>query len=402
MEAVKLVLIFGVIVTLLHLRRPLSVAIAGGILAACIFYRFDFFYSLQIIGRSLTSWGTLSLLLIFYLIMFLQRMLEKRNALLRAREALDSLSGNMRVNVALAPMLVGLLPSAAVMTICGSIVNSYCKELLSAEERTLVASYFRHIPESVIPTFSSIIIGVELSGVPLPSFILGMLPMVAVLIGLGWYFLLRTIPTDTGRQRSARPARELAMLGKNLWPLIAIVSMVIVAHLPVYAAVGIVIIVNIFVDKFTVKELCSLILPSFEKRLLLNTALIMIFKDVIGAAGIIEVLPGMFTALPVPAFLIFFLIFFFGTIISGQQAMTAIAIPLAFATIPDGGMPLLVLLLSAGYIAMQISPTHLCLAIVTEYFHTDMGTLIWRTLPILVSFIPILLAYYILLRTLLA
>lgn len=400
MAIFKLACIFAVIVVLLHLRRPLPVAISGGVAAACVLFGLGFFHSVEIIGQSLTSWETLSLLLIFYLIMFLQRMLEKRGSLLRAREALDGFSANRRVNTALAPMLIGLLPSAAAVTICGAIVNSYCKDHLDADRRTLITTYFRHIPESFAPTYASIIIGVELSGRPMSSFLTAMLPMAAALVAIGYYFLLRDLPADTGRPLSRNRAAEVAKLCKNLWPLIFIVLLVIGADAPVYVAAGLAIVINIFIGKFTWKELKPFIKSAFEKRLLLTSALIMVFKDVIAATGVIAVLPDIFSALPVPAFFVFFLIFFFGTIVSGQQAMTAIGIPLAFATIPDGGTPLLMLLLSAGYIAMQISPTHLCLAVVTEYFHTNMGALIKNTAPIVVCACLVLLAYYLLLVSL--
>lgn len=47
----------------------------------------------------------------------------------------------------------------------------------------------------------------------------------------------------------------------------------------------------------------------------------------------------------------------------------ALALPLAFATIPNGGLALMIMLLMCmTYIAMQVSPTHICLAIVTEAF----------------------------------
>lgn len=397
MEAFKLVIAFAVIVIILWRRKPLPLAICGGILATCILYGLGFVQSVTILAGSLTSPTTLSLLLVFYLIMFLQRMLEKRGSLMQAKDALDGLCANRRVNTAVAPMFIGMLPSATAAIICGAIVNAYCKEYLNAEERTLITSYFRHIPESFVPTYASIILGVELSGLPLPAFLVCMLPMVAALIFLGYFFLLRKLPTDTGRPLSKTPGKEAVRLVKSLWTLALIVILVIAAHLPVYTAAGIAVVLNVFVEKFTWAELAPMFISSFEKRLLASSALVLAFKDVIGATGVIAVLPDLFAALPIPAFLVFFLIFFFGTIISGQQAMTAIAVPLAFATIPDGGVPLLVLLLSSGYIAMQISPTHVCLAIVTEYFHTSMASLVKRTVPILLSFCAVLIAYYLLL-----
>lgn len=400
MEAAKLLLVFLVIVAILKFRKPLPYAVAGGSLAASLLYGLGVTQTVKIVGYSLTSWSTISLLLIFYCITFLQRMLEHRGDLLQTEHALNALFNNRRINASLAPMFIGLLPSAGAMTICGAIVKSNTAPDLSKDQQTIITTYFRHIPESFIPTYASILLGVELSGVPMGSFITGMLPLVAVLIFLGYMFLLRQLPPDTGQEKATDKTAEMKRLAKSIWSLALIVVLVIFFKVSVYLATGISILLNIFVSKFSWSEIKPLFAKAFETRLLLNTALIMIFKDIITATGVIETLPPLFAQLPIPAFLIFFLIFFFGTIISGQQAITVICVPLAFSAFPDAGMPLLVLLLSSGYIAMQISPTHICLAVVTEYFHTHMGDLVKNTLPIVLTFIPILIGYYLLLKAL--
>lgn len=396
-DAFKLLLVFLVIVLLLKLRRPLYLAILGGSLAASLLYGLGIIPTLKITALSLTSWDTLSLLYIFYSITFLQRMLEKRGDLLETEHALNALFNNRRVNASVAPMFIGLLPSAGAIPICGSIVNSNCGKDLSVEMKTVVTSYFRHIPESFVPTYASILIGVELSGVPMGSFIAGMLPLVAALIGIGYFFLLRKLPPETGQAKTENRAAEVVRLAKSLWSLALIVVMVVFFSVPVYVATTVSILLSVMVNRFTWADLRPMFATAFESRLLLNTALIMVFKDIITHTGVIGVLPGLFAQLPIPAFLIFFLIFFFGTLVSGQQAITVICVPLAFSAFPDAGMPLLVLLLSSGYIAMQISPTHICLAVVTEYFKTHMGDLVKVTMPMVLTFCPLVIGYYLLL-----
>ena len=54
----------------------------------------------------------------------------------------------------------------------------------------------------------------------------------------------------------------------------------------------------------------------------------------------------------------------------------------------------MMLLMSSSYCAMQVSPTHVCLALVTEYFHTGMGDLLKRTLPVILIFFFLVLLYY--------
>lgn len=119
----------------------------------------------------------------------------------------------------------------------------------------------------------------------------------------------------------------------------------------------------------------------------------MIFKEVLTFTGVIERLPGYFELLPIPPVIIFALIFFFGTIVAGSKAIIALTLPLAFATIPSGGLALMILLMSITYIAMQVSPTHICLAIITEHYGTSFIDLVKKTLPVLISFLIIASIY---------
>ena len=60
------------------------------------------------------------------------------------------------------------------------------------------------IPESFLPTYTSIIIAISLTGgrVNVASFLIGMLPLVFLLAYLGYLFYLRKIPKDTGMPSS--------------------------------------------------------------------------------------------------------------------------------------------------------------------------------------------------------
>ena len=108
---------------------------------------------------------TISVALSFYLITFLQRMLEMRGRLGQAEEALDDIFHNRRVNASMAPAVIGLLPSAGALLISGAIVKNSCGDYMSDEDMTFTTSFFRHIPESFLPTYASILLAITLSGV---------------------------------------------------------------------------------------------------------------------------------------------------------------------------------------------------------------------------------------------
>lgn len=154
-----------------------------------------------------------------------------------------------------------------------------------------------------------------------------------------------------------------------------------------------IIILNFIIGKFTWREVQPMFVSAFESKLIISTVVIMMFKDVLTYTGVIDRLPATLALLPVPPVAVFALIFLFGTIIAGIQAIIALGIPLAFAAMPDGGVALLVLLMCMSYMAMQVSPTHICLALVTESFGVSFLDLIHKTIPVMVLFLAILCGY---------
>lgn len=396
MDLFKLCLVFAVIIAILWAKKPLFAAITGGTVAAVFFYQIPFRETASLTVTALTSWSTLSVVLSFYVVTFLQRMLETRRRLRGARESLDGIFNNRRINASLTPAIIGLLPSAGAMNICGAMVDSACGDYLSPEDKAFVTSYYRHIPESFLPTFSAILIGLTLSGCGAGSFVLAMLPMVAVLFLLGHLFYLRKLPKevdDQGKLPSKGKRAELKKFTQSLWTLMMVVGLIIIFNLPVYIVTPIVIVMNFFIDRFTVREILPMVRTAFEPSIIFNTFLIMVFKDIITYTGIIHQLPEVFSRLPVSPFLIFVLIFFAGTIISGSNAIIALCMPMAIAAVPGAGLPLVIAVMCSAYAAMQVSPTHICLFVAVEHFHVPIGSLIRRTIPVISCFLLIMLGY---------
>ena len=111
------------------------------------------------------------------------------------------------------------------------------------------------------------------------------------------------------------------MLFRSLWSIILIVFLIIAFDIPVYIATPLVTVLNMFVDRLKWWEIRPMFFTAFEPVIIFNTVLIMVFKDIITSTGVIHELPVFFGGLPVPLPLVFALIFFFGTIISGSNAI---------------------------------------------------------------------------------
>lgn len=400
MELLKLAGVFCVMILVLWRKKPLSWAVAAAALAVWLLFWMPARTFAAALVRGAVRWDTIQLLLVLYLITFLQRMLEKRGCLTSAKDALDGLFNSRRVDASAAPALLGMLPAVGTVLICGDIVRQSTDGFLKTEEQACVTSYYRHVSELFFPTYTSILIAVDLSAgkVSVGGFTLAMLPMLAVLMAIGWLFYLHRIPKDAGFFAGRPKAFYWKLLLRSLWTIIFTVILIVAFGVPVHIAVLACIVCNLFVGRFGWKELRPFFASAFEARLMISTLLIMMFKEVLAAAGVISALPAFFSSLPVPPFLVFALIFFFGSVAAGSQAIIVLCMGMAMAAAAQGGLALFVLLMCMAYAAMQLSPVHVCLAVCAEDYRISLGTLIRKTVPLVGVFCLAAFGYYGLLR----
>ncbi len=394
LQLLKLAVVFLVIVLLLAIRRPLWLSISGGILATAALYGIHPAHWPGLFLRVFTDWNSLSVLLSLYLITYLQRMLEARQQIKLAQQDLNGLFHNRRVNAGVAPLFIGLLPSAAAMILCGDIVKDATEGYLSPREQAFITSWMRHIPESTLPTYSGVLLMTTLSGVPLPSFMVGMVVPMVVLALLGYFPYLRRLPQDPGTPPSQNRRLDALHLFQHLWSLLLILVLILALGLQVVTAVLVSIVAVAVVHRFSAKELVPMVRTAFELKLLGNTFLVLVLKEFLSHTGVLEQLPQTLSRLPIPSYLIFALLFFVGGVISGTSGIIALGTPLAFAALPDGGMPLMVLLMCVCHAASQISPTHVCLVVAADYYQVTLGELIRKTLPRSLLFCLLMVGYY--------
>ncbi len=384
---------FAAVIFLLAGKRPLWQAFVGGMAVLAVLFRMP---PAEIVSRTvgvLGQWDALSILISLYLITYLQRMLEARGQIDLAQRDLDGLFHNRRVNAAVSSMFIGLLPSAAATILCGDLVRDASEGYLDAEEQAFVTSWFRHIPETTLPTYSSVLLMASLSHVPLPQFMAGMLVPILTLLALGYAVSLRRIPSDPGTPPSENRLRDALGLVRHLGAFLAILVLMLAFGLSVVAAVVLVLVVTAFAYRMRPDELKPMIRSAFDRNLLVNTFIVLVFKEFIAYTGVLELLPELLAKLPVPAYLVFALLFFVGGIISGMNAIIALGTPLAFAAL-EGGAPLMVLLMCMVHAASQLSPTHVCVVVAAQHFGIPLSRLIRKVLPVALVFIVLMIGYY--------
>lgn len=383
MDLIGILLIFVTIVGITYLKKPLYLALALASVVTGLFFKIPVSEFFNIVFNSAIDSTTINLVLVIYFLSFLQQLMEEKQMLKKAELAMTRLLNNRRLSLAITPVLIGFLPAPGAVLMASSIIEGGCDGKLSDGDMAFLASWYRHVPESSLPTFTAVILAATVTGVPMSSFLLTMIPFIIVIIAVPYFIYLRKVPKETGMEPSESKAKDLCELLLALWPIILIIVLILGFSFDTLTATIVAAVALLILGKYDIKNrLLPTLKKSFNFMMLCSTFFAMIFKDVLGATGAVNRLPALFENLPIPLFLVFALIFFIGTIVGGIQTMVTMILPTAMTALP--GVPTLMLMMGTGHLASQLSPTHICLTLAAEYFKVGLGDIFKRTIPVVI------------------
>ena len=165
MALIKVLIIFVVILALLNKRLPLYLAMIFGSLLMIVMFRLPLATAGQTALHTITGWDVWSVNLAMYVISVLVYELDLRHRYEDAQRAMNGLMRDPRRNTSLACMFIGLMQGPATVTICGGMVDTMAGDHLKNDEKAAVATYLRHIPEAMVPTFTGVIVACSISGI---------------------------------------------------------------------------------------------------------------------------------------------------------------------------------------------------------------------------------------------
>ena len=165
MALIKVLIIFVVILALLNKRLPLYLAMIFGSLLMIVMFRLPIATAGQTALHTITGWDVWSVNLAMYVISVLAYELDLRHRFEDAQRAMNGLMRDPRLNTSLACMFIGLMQGPATVTICGGMVDTMAGDHLKNDEKAAVATYLRHIPEAMVPTFTGVIVACSISGI---------------------------------------------------------------------------------------------------------------------------------------------------------------------------------------------------------------------------------------------
>src|SRR3989339_152002 len=190
---IYLLIIFAIILVLLRLKVDLGLTLIIASLAIGTFffvnpYKIVFAFGNSIIEKDKSgSFVTLELIAILFLISLLEIVMRKSGAFDRLLGSIGFLIKDRRKVTAFFPVFLGTLPSAGGARFSAPLTEKAAEGLkLSAEKKSFINYWFRHIWEPVFPLYPGVIFAATLAHVTLGDLNKYQSVYFFVMLLLGW------------------------------------------------------------------------------------------------------------------------------------------------------------------------------------------------------------------------
>ncbi|MEM2144898.1 MAG: DUF401 family protein [Candidatus Jordarchaeaceae archaeon] len=342
-------------------------------------------------------------------ITFLSQLYNETGEIKRLSESLSKIVKNSKIISSVLPAIIGFLPVAGGALMSAPIVDAETEKLkLTPEKKTYVNLWFRHTIFPVYPISQLLITTAALTSVPMFLIILRQIPVVAVMIIVGYFIAFWKVPNIKSQEKSeeSRLRLNLHKFFVSFSPILATIVVVVALGsagfnlskqgFDVLIATLIGILISIIISKANSKVLAK---PLKNKGIYEITIAVygaFLLRNVIKAAGVSEVFNTLVSSGNVNVVALL-------TIIPGVLGFLT-GSPLAGVSISVSIMEGVVqflpsvasLIYMSAYLGYIIAPTHLCFTFTAEYFKCSLGKAYKYVIPsFLVTLTATLIIYFI-------
>ena len=391
---VRVLMVF--VFVLICIRKKLSIgnAFMLGAILLSILFGLKLQIMLGSIFKSITDPKTLSIVLIVILILVLSNSMELAGQMQRLLRNFQGLVLSPRLNLAVFPALMGLLPMPGGAVFSAPMVKELgTQSKLSNAQLSFINYWFRHIWEHWWPLYPGILLITVMTDLSLVTIMLLMCPFTFIAVWLGY----RNIKASDQLQKINQASQR-----SPIWPFIRELVPILVVIFP---GLGMGILFSKVYSSFPVSKELGLILAlcyaiglvwyknSTSKdqiwstlsnrqlfKMMYGIASILIFKGILADSNAAVAVGQELVKLHVPLILIAVTLPFLVALSSGVViAFVGSALPILLPLIQSLGeaqfIPAYVMLmLASGFTGMMLSPLHLCFLLSNEYFDVSIGS----------------------------
>ena len=272
--------------------------------------------------------------------------------------------------LALIPAIFGIMPMPGGALISAPLIDKEASELgLTAEKKTFVNLWFRHIWFFILPISSSFVLAARLSKINPYDLIIIQMPTFLFMTLLGILFLRYGIRTNLEHLEGNVSYRALIL---GIAPiLLAVVLNIIGVWLPIALSLGILTVFLIKREKLSLAP--SLLWKGLNKELAFATFTVMVFRYLIQDTNAFREIFATLQGLGIPT--MFFLTvfpFLLGFVAAIPTSGIGVGFSLVLPMFPNISLPMISIMYQSIIIGYELSPLHLCLVLTNEYYHSKL------------------------------
>jgi len=386
----KVALAFALMLAGIRFRLGLWQSILGGSLVLGLIFGLSPAGWLAATGEGVASEKAILLGSLVGLIMVLSDCMEKTGQAGRLMEELTGFLRSPRLRLVFFPALIGLLPMPGGAVFSAPMLKGASAHMaLDNRERVLLNYWFRHIWELSWPLYPGILLVSSLSGYPLSTLVVALLPGTLLFMGLGWFFYLRPGVLDLSRLGPPPPPPPAGAgrraLREGLPLLLATAGSMGVEGILAVLDTGLPFEVGVLLGLAAAIAACLVqnraaagrALRGLNFRHMLNMVLVVAaifaFKEVLARAGVVDELSRLAGGGAALFACAVFLPMTMGFVSGITVAYAGASLPLLLGLLDQTGMrdaalPYVVLTMFSGLTGVMASPIHICFILTCQYF----------------------------------
>jgi len=368
-------------------------------------------------ARGLVDLDSVMLAAVLFLVMFFGYVLKEVERLDQMMAALQDLIASVRLNMALAPAAIGLLPMPGGALLSAPMVGGLAERNdieLEPEQATVINYWFRHIWEYSLPIYPGVVLMALLlkeraADIELRDVALVNLPLALFSVAVGAAIYYRRIPADgRARSKSSNRINDFKQLVQSFWPVAAVVAGASLGHpvllITFLAATSMLL---ILMHRPPKENTINAVKATFSVEMVLLILGVIMFKHAVEQSGCVPAILDAFHQLGLPpAALLFSIPFIVGFMTGIAVSYVSVAVPILLPLLVvdiDGQQTAILsramLLFAGGYYGILVSPVHLCLILSKEHFGADLGKVYRMLVPGIAILAALAAAYYFILKS---
>ena len=388
---IRILLVFILILFVIKRKWALGNAFMLGAGSLGLAFDMDPLRILQSFLTSALLPKSLSLAVMVSLILVLSFSLEKSGQMERLLEAYQGLVRWPKLNLAVFPALIGLLPMPGGAIFSAPMVKTIGKSHhLTGATLSYINYWYRHIWEYWWPLYPGILLTTALADIDPWRLVLFTLPLTLIAIAIGYWPLRGHVmaPEDG-------PSRAMGPFLKEMTPILIVIvgglglgelffdllppeshSLAKEAGLITALLVGIGWVWH--VNHLSVKSRWAIIVQPAVFKMIYMVVAILVFKGILEGSGAVGQLSREILHWNIPLMAVVVILPFIVGLVAGITiAFVGTTFPILITLIHTMGqghllLPYLTLALVSGFAGVLLSPLHLCLLLSNAYFETPL------------------------------